>query len=341
MDGVQHPRERPLARIGTMTGHQSGYSSGVSIRDITLACCPRCTHKQATIISGVRLREVPNGIPTQEQDETSQERYLDCFCAQCWSFQNFRHNKDKVHDWSILKESLKDCKIQDPELLEKGLKGPIKDSEMQKIADHYLKNNKAPRPDSFQTELIKTMPPKQLKVMKQWLNDILKTGEIVTKVTEEDMTGVLSLLHKGDPLTDQPTHWRPVVLLNSMNQLLAYIINERLMELVEYERILTQAQGGFRQDKSTDINDCKLYDLTREAQWLKRRFLRVDIDFKSAFNSMSQASLWTILEAYGIPDVDLLKSLYEHTTVLLPERVMGSAKITFNTGVVQGSVHRQ
>ena len=182
------------------------------------------------------------------------------------------------------------------------------------------------------------MPPEQLKVIQQWLNDILKTGEIVAKVTEEDMTGVLSLLHKGGPLADQPTHWRPVVLLNSMNQLLAYIINERLMELVEHERILTQAQGGFRQDKSTDINACKLYVLTREAQRLKRRFLRVDIDFKSAFNSMSQASLWTILEAYGIPDVDLLKSLYEHTTVRLPERGIGSAKITFNTGVAQGSV---
>jgi hypothetical protein len=216
-----------------------------------------------TIISGVRRREAPDGVPAQEQDETSQERYLDCFCAQCWSFQNFRHNKDKVHDWSFLKESLKDCKIQDPELLEKGLKGPIKDSEMQKFADHYLKNNKAPGPDSLQAELIKTMPPEQLKVIQQWLNDILKTGEIVAKVTEEDMTGVLSLLHKADPLPDRPTHWRPVVLLNSMNQLLAYIINERLMELVEYERILTQAQGGFHQDKSTDINDCKLYDLTR------------------------------------------------------------------------------
>ena len=128
------------------------------------------------------------------------------------------------------------------------------------------------------------------------------------------------------------------MLLNSMNQRLAYIINERLMELVEHEGILTQAQGGFLQDKSTDINACKLYGLTREAQRLKRRFLRVDIDFKSAFNSMSQASLWTILEAYGIPDVDLLKSVYEHTTVRLPERGMGSAKITFNTGVAQGSV---
>ena len=110
------------------------------------------------------------------------------------------------------------------------------------------------------------------------------------------------------------------------------------MELVDHERILTQAQGGFRQDKSTDINACKLYVLTREAQRLKRRFLRVDIDFKSAFNSISQASLWAILEAYGIPDIDLLKSLYEHTTVRLPERGMGSAKITFDTGVAQGSV---
>ncbi len=36
------------------------------------------------------------------------------------------------------------------------------------------------------------------------------------------------------------------------------------MELVEHESILTQAQGGFRQDKNTDIKDCKLYSLTKE-----------------------------------------------------------------------------
>ena len=53
---------------------------------------------------------------------------------------------------------------------------------------------------------------------------------------------------------------------------------------------------------------------------------------------MSQASLWTILEVYNILDMDLLKSLYEHTTVRLPHSDMGSAKITLNTGVTQGSV---
>ena len=53
---------------------------------------------------------------------------------------------------------------------------------------------------------------------------------------------------------------------------------------------------------------------------------------------MSQVSLWVILEVYNIPDIDLLKSLYEHTTVRLPHSDMGIVKITFNTGVAQGSV---
>jgi hypothetical protein len=29
---------------------------------------------------------------------------------------------------------------------------------------------------------------------------------MVTEVTEEDMTGILSLLHKGGPMVDQPSH---------------------------------------------------------------------------------------------------------------------------------------
>jgi hypothetical protein len=45
-----------------------------------------------------------------------------------------------------------------------------------------------------------------------------------------------------------------------------------------------------------------------------------------------------MLEAYNIPDVDLLKSYNEHTTVRLPQAKVGSVKITFNTGVAQGSV---
>ena len=88
---------------------------------------------------------------------------------------------------------------------------------------------------------------------------MLARGELVTKVTKKEMVVKLALLHKGGQKADQVAHWRPVVLLN-------------------------------------DISDCKLYGLTMEAQRLEQRFLRVDIDFKIVFNSMSQASLWAILE---------------------------------------------
>jgi hypothetical protein len=59
-----------------------------------VASCPHCKNKQAVVISGVRQRKDPHGSRAQEQSGILQERYMDCFCTQCWSFQNFRHNKE-------------------------------------------------------------------------------------------------------------------------------------------------------------------------------------------------------------------------------------------------------
>ena len=49
----------------------------------------------------------------------------------------------------------------------------------------------------------------------------------------------------------------PVFLLNITNQLIAYAINERFTEMVEHTVILKQDQGGFHQNKITEINDCR------------------------------------------------------------------------------------
>ena len=43
------------------------------------------------------------------------------------------------------------------------------------------------------------------------------------------------------------------------------------------------------------------------------------------------------MRAYGIPDVDLLESLYEHSTVRMVPNDQQCATITFDTGVAQGS----
>ena len=43
------------------------------------------------------------------------------------------------------------------------------------------------------------------------------------------------------------------------------------------------------------------------------KLIRVDLDFKNAFNSAGHFSLWKILEGFGVPDVSLLSSISEHS----------------------------
>jgi len=66
--------------------------------------------------------------------------------------------------------------------------------------------------------------------------------------------------------------------------------------------------------------------------------IRVDLDFKNAFNSAGHSCLWTILEGFGVPDVWLLKNIYENSSMWVQVRGEDTAAIQLDTGTVQGSV---
>jgi len=78
--------------------------------------------------------------------------------------------------------------------------------------------------------------------------------------------------------------------------------------------------------------------VTHEAHRQGKRVYRVDIDSRNAFNAMSQAALWHLMNMFHIPDVDLLEQIYDSTTVRLAPNDAESATITFDTGVAQGSI---
>ena len=80
---------------------------------------------------------------------------------------------------------------------------------------------------------------------------------------------------------------RPVVLLNSVCQLLNYVINQRLKKSVEPANILEPGQGGGRQGRCVGINMQKVHFIQQEAQRQGKRIYQIDmIDFKNAFNAM-------------------------------------------------------
>ena len=182
-------------------------------------------------------------------------------------------------------------------------------------------------------ESVKTMSHTELEILREWANEILAM-EKARVMTVEEMNGTIRLLHKGGVTEDRPQDWRPVVLLNCANQLVMHILNAMLRNIVEKAVILALGQSGGRQGRSTDINLTKLEWVTREALAQGKRVYRVDVDFTNALNAMSQAALWAVMRAYGIPDVDLFTSLF---TVRMSPNDPQCATTTFDTGVAQGS----
>ncbi len=158
----------------------------------------------------------------------------------------------------------------------------------------------------------------ELQILRGLANEILAM-ERARVMTVEEMNGTIRLLHKGGVTDDKPQDWRPVVLLNCTNQLAMHILNARLRNIVGKAGILEPGQSGRRQGRSTDINLTRLEWITREALAQGKRVYRVDVDFTNAFNAMSQAALWAVTRAYGIPDVDLLVSLYGGSSLGRPE----------------------
>ena len=76
-------------------------------------------------------------------------------------------------------------------------------------------------------ELTKTMTDEKFQIVKMWMNETLTEDTSRQRAT---INGTISQLHKSGG-TNTMSDQRPVVSLNSMYQLLNYVINERLKKL--------------------------------------------------------------------------------------------------------------
>ena len=103
-----------------------------------------------------------------------------------------------------------------------------------------LKPGKSAGPDRCPNELTKTMTDEEVQIVKMWVNGILTED---TSRQRETMNSTILQLHKGGG-TNKPSDQQPVVLLNSVYQLLNYVINEQLKIFVKPANILEPGQGG-------------------------------------------------------------------------------------------------
>jgi len=144
------------------------------------------------------------------------------------------------------------------------------------------------------------MTDEEFQIVKMWVNTNLTEDTSRQRAT---MNCTISQLHKGGG-TNKTSDQRPVVLLNSVYQMLNYVINQRLKKIVEPANVLEPGQGGGRQGRCVGIHMQKVHFIQQEARRQGKKFYRVDIAFQNAFNAMSQAALWRVIRMFKIPDGD-------------------------------------
>jgi len=62
--------------------------------------------------------------------------------------------------------------------------------------------------------------------------------------------------------------------------------------------------------------------------------IRIDLDFKNAFNSAGHSCLWAILRGLEVPDVDFLEDLYSKSWMKIKVSTGYLAPIQLDTGTV-------
>jgi hypothetical protein len=293
-------------------------------------CCQHCDSKEKPII-----------VVTPGKME--QRRQLVCFCTYCWRFTSKHHSKDANMDMTFFKQfnpltgkfhrALPYAEGEHP----RRIRGPVTDHELDQFRKDRLQLRKAGGPDKSTNELFRSLTGEELAVVREWADRALQDAQsAASTLTDEVLNCSIRLLHKGGETSDKPSDLRPIGLLNVGIQLLHHVINYRLTTITEAENIIVPGQDGGRARRGVDLNQLKLDWITSEAQRLKQRIIRIDIDFKNAFNSMSQDALWAVMRAYNIPDVDLLEAIYSRTTACMDPEDARCATITFLTGVIQG-----
>jgi len=158
-------------------------------------------------------------------------------------------------------------------------------------------NKKAPGSDNIGPSIIKIIFNRCPNLLLTIYNSLLNYSYFPTSWK---FANVIFFCKKGKP-AESPRSYRPVCLLQSLSKVFEKIINYRLTNFLETNRITHDSQFGFREGRST--TQCLKYVINKivELKKTKKYVIMVAFDFTGAFD---YADWKFILEALSRSGVD-------------------------------------
>ena len=160
------------------------------------------------------------------------------------------------------------------------------------------------------------------------------------KLPQQWLTGVVCLIHKGTKggPREELSSYRPITLLEVPYKVYTALINRRLMRLMEDEGLWAEAQGGFREGRSTTDNIWDLSLALLAANKGKEPVAGMFIDFAQAYDSVDWGALQAVIQLHGLGNrlAQAVLNMYEGALVrgITPYGLTETVKV--QVGVRQG-----
>ena len=198
-----------------------------------------------------------------------------------------------------------------------------------------LNNNKANGSDLVINEYLKAAPQNLIEIITNLFNLILKTG----KVPKNWSLGTISPLYKGKGDSKNTDNYRGITILSCFGKLFTSVLNDRIHNFLECNKLLGWEQGGFRKHCSTTDQVFTLHCLLDLYLKRKKKLFCTFIDYRKAFDLVQRDVLWSKLLRNGISGriLNVIKDLYGKAKCCVKTQTGTSASVfTCNVGLKQG-----
>ena len=216
--------------------------------------------------------------------------------------------------------------------LGKKLSKPVSRDELKKVIAQ-IKKEKAPGPFGIHGEHIIYGGFLLQEFIRDWLNNMLKTGEVPEILKQ----GRVSLLYKRGDCLD-PANYRPITISSVMMKVLTRLLNIRLEEVVEENKFLSEKQFGFRKKYSTTDAVLVVSAAIDKARLDNLDAGMASIDLKAAYDMVSREALFAKLESLGLNGsfLQLIEDYYTGDSVVYAVGDGVTKPLYMTQGVKQG-----
>lgn len=175
------------------------------------------------------------------------------------------------------------------------LEAPFTPEEIVKVIK-TLKNNKSVGIDGIMNEYIKATQALMVKVYTKLFNNILDTGELPSSW----LTGLIVPIYKNKGDACSPDNYRGISLLSCLGKMFTTMVNNRLTDYANEQKLISENQAGFRKHYSTTDQIFVLKAIIDIYKHRKKKLYCGFVDFKKAFDCIWRAGLWIKLIENGI-----------------------------------------